>query len=70
LRVDTIPEAEATGAVRAIYDRELANRGYIPNFAHLFSLNPAAYDAWGALLGSIRDRMDQRRYELVIGACV
>ena len=42
MRVQTISDAEATGAIRTIYDRELANRGYVPNFARLFSLNPAA----------------------------
>ena len=65
MRITPVPDSEVTGAVRAIYDRELANRGYIPNFTRLFSLNPAAYEAWGALLVSIRDRMDLRRYELV-----
>ncbi len=65
MRVHTVSDADATGAVRSIYERELANRGYVPNFARLFSLNPAAYEAWGTLLGSIRERMDLRRYELV-----
>ena len=65
MRVHTTSEADATGPLRDIYDRERANRGYVPNFARLFSLNPAAYEAWAALLSSIRERMDLRRYELV-----
>jgi uncharacterized peroxidase-related enzyme len=64
MHVHTVPEAEATGEVRAAYERDLASRGYIANFTQLFSLNPAAYEAWGALITSIRDRMDLRRYEL------
>lgn len=64
MHVHTVPEAEATGTIRADYDHDLANRGYIANFTRLFSLNPAASEAWGMLVTSIRDRMDLRRYEL------
>jgi uncharacterized peroxidase-related enzyme len=64
MHVHTVAEAEATGEVRTIYDQDLASRGYVANMTQLFSLNPAAYQAWGKLLVSFRDRMDLRRYEL------
>ena len=39
--------------------------GYVPNYTKVFSLAPAAYDAWFGLNGSIKEGMDLRRYELV-----
>jgi uncharacterized peroxidase-related enzyme len=35
-----------------------------PNYAAAFSLRPELYAAWQQLLGTIRDGMDPRRYEL------
>jgi uncharacterized peroxidase-related enzyme len=42
-----------------------ARMGYVPNYTKVFSLAPAAYDAWFQLNGSIKNGMDLRRYELV-----
>jgi len=63
--IDTTPVAEATGEVRALYEREQAARGYVPNYAKLFSQHPEVMSAWGQLIGSTRARMDTRRYELI-----
>jgi uncharacterized peroxidase-related enzyme len=63
--IEGVPESEATGKTRAIYDAAQQNSGYIPNYARLFSHRPEVYEAWQALLGSIRKHMRLRRYELV-----
>jgi hypothetical protein len=63
--IRTVPEAEATGTLRELYDRNIASRGYVPNHTKAMSLRPAAIDAWQKLLSTIRAPMDLRRYELV-----
>jgi len=63
--VSTIAPSAAEGQVREMYDRVLAEQNAIPNWAQLFSLRPAVRDAWAGLLGSIRQNMTLRRYELV-----
>jgi uncharacterized peroxidase-related enzyme len=37
----------------------------VPNYAKVFSLRPAVYQAWAALNAAIKAGMDPRRYELV-----
>jgi uncharacterized peroxidase-related enzyme len=63
--IRTVPVSEATGEVRAMYERSQAGPGYVPNYAKVFSHRPEVWTAWGALLGSVRATMDPRRYELV-----
>ena len=63
--IETIPLDEATGEVRAMYERGQARFGYVPNHTKLFSHRPGVWAGWEALLGSIRRNMDPRRYELV-----
>lgn len=63
--IETTPPATATGDVRAIYERNQAKFGYVPNYVKLFSHRPQVLMQWGPFLGSIRDPMDLRRYELV-----
>jgi uncharacterized peroxidase-related enzyme len=63
--VNTIPVGEASGEVRALYERAEARLGYVPNYTKLFSLRPALYDAWSNLLTKSRGQLDARRYELV-----
>jgi uncharacterized peroxidase-related enzyme len=65
MHVHPVPPEQAEGMVREIYDEDLRDDGYVSNMTLLFSLNPAAYQAWGALIGTIREQMDLRRYELV-----
>ena len=63
--INTIPEDKASHQVKQMYDEDLAERGYIPNYSRAFSHRPQVMDAWGNLLGSIRNNMDTHRYELV-----
>jgi len=60
----TLPEA-AEGAVAAMYRRQQASWGYIPNYAKAFSQRPEVLARWGQLLAEIRRAMDKRRFELV-----
>lgn len=63
--IETVKEEEATGAVRQMYDEERKARGYVPNFARVFSLRPHVREAWINLQKSVRSTMDTRRFELV-----
>jgi uncharacterized peroxidase-related enzyme len=63
--VSTVDPADATGAVRAMYDDDLKVDGYVATDTRLFSLQPEVYAAWMALARSIRKSMRLRRYELV-----
>lgn len=56
---------ESDPAVAALYADERALWGYLPNYAELFSHEPAVMTAWRALAGSIRGNLDRRRFELV-----
>ncbi len=62
--IETIPEEEAEGLVREIYEEDRARWGYLPNFTQLFSHHPEAYRAWLGLISAIRGQMDLRRCEL------
>jgi len=63
--ISTIPESEAVGEVKEMYDSEKATRGYVPNFAKVFCHQPKVMKAWRNLIKSIIENMDTRRYELV-----
>ncbi len=63
--IETIPEEEATGDVRKIYDDDRKGKSYLPNYSRVFSLRPTVKEAWNGLLKSIKSNMDSRRYELV-----
>ena len=63
--IQTIPEEEATGPLRDLYDSRLEKRGYVPNYLKTLSLRPGVYEAWVNLQDSIRRNMRLRRYELV-----
>lgn len=63
--IETIPVEEASGDVRAMYERYQANLGYVPNAAKVYSHRPQVMAAWNGLLASIRDNLDRRQYELV-----
>lgn len=63
--IETVPEAEAEGLVKDVYDTARKTFGYVPNHAKLFSLRPKVYQAWTELLASFRSHMRLRRYELI-----
>lgn len=63
--IETTPPEAAEGAVAAMYQRQQAAWGYIPNYAKVFSVRPEVLARWGQLLAEIRRPMDKRRFELV-----
>lgn len=63
--IDTIPPDDSQDEVRAMYERQQASWGYIPNYAKVFSHRPEVLARWGRLLAEIRRPMDARRFELV-----
>ena len=63
--IKTIPEPEAEGEVKTMYDNKKVTRGYVPNFAKIFCHKPKVMGAWRSLIRSIIENMDTRRYELV-----
>lgn len=63
--IETPTEDEATGEVARIYADDLRDLGYVPSHTRVMATNPAAYDAWERLIGSIARGMDTRRYELI-----
>ncbi len=63
--IQTIPEAEAEGKLRAIYEGDQETLGYVPDHARVFSLRPDVLEAWRCLQGSVRKNLRLRRYELV-----
>jgi len=60
----TRPE-DADHAVTAMYMRQQAAWGYIPNYAKVFCHRPEVMARWGQLLAEIKRPMDRRRFELV-----
>lgn len=63
--IDTIAPEQASGEVLAMYRRQQAHFGYLPNYARVFCHRPEVMASWAALLGSIRRHVDPRRFELV-----
>ena len=63
--IKTVPEAEATGDVQAMYEGARSSLGHLPNYVLAFSQNPAVWNTCGELFRAIRAQMDVRRYELV-----
>jgi uncharacterized peroxidase-related enzyme len=63
--IDTIPVAQSNDEVRAMYARQEAHYGYVPNYAKVFCHRPEVMGLWAQLQSGIRRHMDKRRYELV-----
>jgi uncharacterized peroxidase-related enzyme len=62
--VDPIREEDATAAETEAIEVDRGPLGYVPNFTSVLARRPAAYLAWKQLMGTIRDGMDLRRFEL------
>jgi uncharacterized peroxidase-related enzyme len=60
----TAPDA-ADGETAAMYRRQQASWGFVPNYAKVFCHRPEVMARWGALLAEIKRPMDLRRFELV-----
>ena len=62
--ISTTPPDAARDAVAAMYRRQQASWGYIPNYAKVFCHRPEVMARWGQLLAEIKRPMDTRRFEL------
>ena len=62
--IRTVPPSDADGPVREMYQQVEQRFGFIPNWAHLFSLRPGVLGGWNALLTSIQSNLPARTYEL------
>ncbi|HEY6951266.1 MAG TPA: peroxidase-related enzyme [Bacteroidota bacterium] len=63
--IQSVPETEAEGKLREMYEADRKSLGYVPNHARVFSLRPEVLETWRAFQGSIRKNLRLRRYELV-----
>ena len=63
--IKTIAPADAEGEVKAMYERQQAAWGFVPNYAKAFSHRPEVMARWGRLLAELKRPMDPRRFELV-----
>lgn len=63
--IATTPFEEADGEVLAMYERQRAHFGYLPNYARVFCHRPEIMTLWAELQRGIRRHMDARRFELV-----
>ena len=62
--LQTVPPEEATGEVKAMYDKDLAAQGYVANYTRTFSLRPEVMQGWLALKDAITSGMEPGLYEL------
>jgi uncharacterized peroxidase-related enzyme len=66
--IRTIPVAEATGDVQAMYEKAQEPSGLVPNFVKVFSHRPELWSCYTQLIRTIRGNIELRRYELVMTA--
>jgi uncharacterized peroxidase-related enzyme len=62
--LQTVPPEDASGEVKAMYDKDLAAQGYVANYTRTFSARPDVLQGWLALKDAITSGMDPRLYEL------
>lgn len=62
--LQTVPPEDASGEVKAMYDKDLAAQGYVANHTRAFSARPDVLQGWLALKDAITSGMDPRLYEL------
>ena len=62
--IRTTAPATADGDVAAMYRRQQATWGFVPNYAKVFSHRPALMARWAQLLTEIKRPMSLRRFEL------
>ena len=62
--LQTVPPDDASGEVKAMYDKDLAAQGYVANYTRAFSARPDVLQGWLALKDAITSGMDPRLYEL------
>lgn len=63
--IETIPEQEAGGEVRELYEQQRGGTSYLPNYAAVYCHRPQLMQAWSELQAAIKRQMDDRAYGLV-----
>ena len=63
--IETREEPDVTEEVRAMYARQMAHWGFVPNYAKVFCHRPEIMGLWAQLQAGIKRHMDKRRFELV-----
>jgi len=63
--IDIHHAPELEDEVRAMYERQAAHYGYIPNYAKVFCHRPEVMGRWAQLLSAVKRHTDKRRYELI-----
>lgn len=63
--IETIPVSDIDDDVRAMYERQQAHYGYVPNYAKVFCYRPEIMRLWAQLQAGIKRHMNKRRFELV-----
>jgi uncharacterized peroxidase-related enzyme len=63
--LEPVPLDTPSEPVRAMYDEDIADAGWVATDTQLFSLAPEVYDGWRVLQRSVRKTMRLRRYELL-----
>lgn len=63
--IDTISESDCNEDVHAMYARQRAHYGYLPNYAKVFCYRPELMGLWAQLQAGIKRNLDKRTFELV-----
>ena len=63
--IETVQSPAGNEELRAMYERQQAHYGYLPNYAKVFCYRPEIMELWAKLQSGIKRHMDRRRYELV-----
>jgi len=63
--IDILPASSINDEVRAMYARQEAHWGFVPNYAKVFCHRPEIMGLWAQLQIGIRRHMTKRRFELV-----
>ena len=63
--IETVPSPAGNEELRAMYERQQAHYGYLPNYAKVFCYRPEIMGLWAQLQSGIKRHMDRRRFELV-----
>lgn len=62
--IKTIPAAEATDEVRAMYAHQQGAWGFVPSYATVFCYRPEVMTRWGKMLAEIKRYVSPRRLEM------
>jgi uncharacterized peroxidase-related enzyme len=63
--IDIIPASSISDEVRAMYARQEAHWGFVPNYAKVFCHRPEIMGLWAQLQVGIKRHMTKRRFELI-----